>query len=137
MKVLISDKLHQNGIAVLEKQPNIEVVLRPGMTPEELKQEIKDADALIIRSGTKVTQEVMDAAPRLKVVGRAGTGLDNVDVPYASKRGIVVMNTPGGNTITTAEHAISLMLAGNHRFGAHRQRGGGTGPGPENAGPGL
>ncbi|MBW1990600.1 MAG: phosphoglycerate dehydrogenase [Deltaproteobacteria bacterium] len=111
MKVLISDKLHQNGIAVLEKQPNIEVVLRPGMTPEELKQEIKDADALIIRSGTKVTQEVMDAAPRLKVVGRAGTGLDNVDVPYASKRGIVVMNTPGGNTITTAEHAISLMLA--------------------------
>ena len=111
MKVLISDNLHAAGIAVLEAQPNIEVVNRPGLAPAELKEAIKDADALVIRSGTKVTAELIAAAPRLKVVGRAGTGLDNVDIPAASKRGIVVMNTPGGNTITTAEHALSLMMA--------------------------
>jgi D-3-phosphoglycerate dehydrogenase len=111
MKVLISDNLHKDGIAIFEQHPNIDVVARPGMSPEELREQIKDADALAIRSATKVTAELIDAAPRLKVVGRAGTGLDNVDIAYASKKGIVVMNTPGGNTITTAEHAISLMLS--------------------------
>ena len=111
MKVLISDNLHQAGIDILKSHPNIDVVVRPGMKPEELLAEIKDADALVIRSATKVTAELIAAAPRLKVVGRAGTGLDNVDIPAASKRGIVVMNTPGGNTITTAEHALSLMMA--------------------------
>jgi D-3-phosphoglycerate dehydrogenase len=111
MKVLISDNLHSAGVALLEQHPNIEVEVRPGLPPEELKQAIKDADALIIRSATKVSAELLEAAPRLKVVGRAGTGLDNVDIAAASKRGIVVMNTPGGNTITTAEHAISLLLA--------------------------
>ena len=111
MKVLISDNLHAAGVAVLEAQPNIEVVNKPGMKPEELKEAIKDADALVIRSATKVTAELLAGAPRLKVVGRAGTGLDNVDIPEASKRGVVVMNTPGGNTITTAEHALSLMMA--------------------------
>ena len=111
MKVLISDNLHQDGVAVLEAQPNIEVVNKPGMKPEELQEAIKDADALVIRSATKVTPELMAHAPRLKVVGRAGTGLDNVDIPEASKRGVVVMNTPGGNTITTGEHALSLMMA--------------------------
>jgi D-3-phosphoglycerate dehydrogenase / 2-oxoglutarate reductase len=111
MKVLISDNLHEKGIAVLESHPNIEVINRPGMKAEELMEVIKDVDALVIRSATKVTAEVIAAAPRLKVVGRAGTGLDNVDIPAASKRGIVVMNTPGGNTITTAEHAVSLMMA--------------------------
>ena len=111
MKVLISDNLHQAGIDILKSHPNIEVVARPGMKPEELLAEIKDADALVIRSATKVTADLIAASPRLKVVGRAGTGLDNVDIPAASKRGIVVMNTPGGNTITTAEHALSLMMA--------------------------
>jgi D-3-phosphoglycerate dehydrogenase len=111
MKVLISDNLHPAGVAVLEAQPNIEVVNRPGLKPEELKEIIKDVDALVIRSATKVTAEILDAAHRLKVVGRAGTGLDNVDIPAASKRGVVVMNTPGGNTITTGEHALSLMMA--------------------------
>ena len=111
MKVLISDNLHQAGIDILKSHPNIDVVARPGMKPEELLAEIKDADALVIRSATKVTAELIAASPRLKVVGRAGTGLDNVDIPAASKRGIVVMNTPGGNTITTAEHALSLMMA--------------------------
>src|SRR5271157_1796086 len=111
MKVLISDNLNAAGVAVLEAQPNIEVINRPGMKPEELKEVIKDVDALVIRSATKVTAELLNAAPRLKVVGRAGTGLDNVDIPEASKHGVVVMNTPGGNTITTAEHALSLMMA--------------------------
>jgi D-3-phosphoglycerate dehydrogenase len=111
MKVLISDDMHPAGIAVLETHPNIEVEVRPGLKPEELKKVIQDADALAIRSATKVTADLINAAPRLKVVGRAGTGLDNVDIAAASKRGIVVMNTPGGNTITTAEHAISLMVA--------------------------
>lgn len=111
MKVLISDNLHADGIAILEAHPNIEVEVRPGLSPAELLAVIKDADALAIRSATRVTAELINAAPRLKVVGRAGTGLDNVDIAAASKRGIVVMNTPGGNTITTAEHAISLLLA--------------------------
>ena len=101
----------QPGVAVLEAQPNIEVINRPGMKPEELKEVIKDVDALVIRSATKVTAELLNGAPRLKVVGRAGTGLDNVDIPEASKHGVVVMNTPGGNTITTGEHALSLMMA--------------------------
>jgi D-3-phosphoglycerate dehydrogenase len=111
MKVLISDNLHQAGITLLEQHPNIEVDLRPGLKPQELLEAVKDADALAIRSGTKVTNQVINAAQRLKVIGRAGSGLDNVDIPAATKRGIVVMNTPGGNTITTAEHAISLLLA--------------------------
>jgi D-3-phosphoglycerate dehydrogenase len=111
MKVLISDNLHKAGVDILAQHPNIEVDFRPGLSPEELSEAIKDADGLAIRSATKVTAELINQAPRLKVVGRAGTGLDNVDIPAASKKGIVVMNTPGGNTITTAEHAISLMLA--------------------------
>ncbi len=111
MKVLISDNLHQAGVDILKQHPNIEVDFRPGLSPEELQAAIQEADGLAIRSATKVTVDLINNAPRLKVIGRAGTGLDNVDIPAASKRGIVVMNTPGGNTITTAEHALSLMLA--------------------------
>lgn len=111
MKVLISDNLHPAGVEIFEKAPNIEVVNRPGMSPEELMEMIQDADALVIRSATKVTAQVLSVANRLKVIGRAGTGLDNVDIPEATRRGIVVMNTPGGNSITTAEHTISMMLA--------------------------
>ncbi|OPX20138.1 MAG: phosphoglycerate dehydrogenase [Desulfobacca sp. 4484_104] len=111
MKVLISDDLHPAGIAVLENTPNIEVVVQVGMDPAELMEAIQDVEGLIIRSATKVTDKVIEASNRLKVVGRAGTGLDNVDIGAATKRGIVVMNTPGGNSITTAEHAISLLLA--------------------------
>ncbi|MGQ9922003.1 MAG: phosphoglycerate dehydrogenase [Desulfobacca sp.] len=111
MKVLISDNLHPKGVAIFEAAPNIEVINRPGMPPEEFLEMVQDVDGLVIRSATKVTAKVLEVATRLKVVGRAGTGLDNVDIPEATKRGIVVMNTPGGNTITTAEHAISMMLA--------------------------
>ncbi|MBM4269763.1 MAG: phosphoglycerate dehydrogenase [Deltaproteobacteria bacterium] len=111
MRVLVSDKLAPEGLERLEKEPGIEVDHRPGLSPDELKAIIGGYDALIIRSGTKVTADVIAVADRLKVVGRAGTGVDNVDVPAATRRGIVVMNTPGGNNITTAEHAVSMALA--------------------------
>ena len=111
MKVLISDNLHAKGVAIFEAAPNIEVINRPGMPPEEFMEVVQDVEGLVIRSATKVTDKVLEVATRLKVVGRAGTGLDNVNIPEATKRGVVVMNTPGGNTVTTGEHAISMMLA--------------------------
>ena len=110
-KVLISDTLSKEGIEILKKAPGIEADVMTNLTKEELKGVIKDYDGLVIRSATKVTAEIIDAAAKLKVIGRAGIGLDNVDAAAASKRGIVVMNTPGGNTITTAEHAIAMMLS--------------------------
>ena len=111
MKVLVSDKLGEAGIKLFEEAEGIDVDVNTGLEPEELKKIIGDYDALVIRSATKVTKELMDAAPNLKVVGRAGIGLDNVEIPEATKRGVVVMNTPGGNVVTTAEHAISMMLS--------------------------
>ncbi|MGO9613622.1 MAG: phosphoglycerate dehydrogenase [Dissulfurispiraceae bacterium] len=110
MKVLVSDNISSNGIDIL-KEAGLEVDVRVGLKPEELKDIISDYGALIIRSATKVTAEIIEAATNLKVIGRAGSGLDNVDKSTASKRGIVVMNTPGGNTITTAEHTIAMMFA--------------------------
>ena len=111
MKVLVSDNLGEAGIKMFENEEGIEVDVKTGLPPEELKSIIGDYDALVIRSATKVTQDLLEAATRLKVVGRAGIGLDNVDIPAATKRGIVVMNTPGGNIITTAEHAIAMILS--------------------------
>jgi D-3-phosphoglycerate dehydrogenase len=110
MKVLISDNISPKCIDILKKS-GLEVDVKTGMKPEELKARIGDYHGLIIRSATKVTSAVIDAATNLKVIGRAGSGLDNVDRTAATKKGIVVMNTPGGNTITTAEHTISLMLS--------------------------
>ena len=110
-RVLVSDPLDQQGVDVFRSHPEIELDLKPGMPAAELKKVIGGYDALVIRSGTKVTGEVLAEPGRLRVIGRAGIGVDNVDVPTATKRGIVVMNTPGGNNVTTAEHAITLMLA--------------------------
>jgi D-3-phosphoglycerate dehydrogenase len=110
-RVLISDTLSAEGVEIFKNTPGIEVDVQTNLTPDELKGIIKEYDGLVIRSATKVTKEVIDRAENLKVVGRAGSGLDNVDIPAASKRGIVVMNTPGGNTITTAEHAIAHMVS--------------------------
>lgn len=110
-KVLVSDKLAAEGVAILKNTEGIEVDVITNLTHEELKGVIKEYDGLVIRSATKVTKEIIESAERLSVIGRAGAGVDNVDIAAASKRGIVVMNTPGGNTITTAEHAISLMLS--------------------------
>ncbi len=110
MKILISDKMDPRAAAIFRER-GLEVDERPGLSPDELKAIIGDYDGLAIRSATKVTRDLLDAASRLKVVGRAGIGVDNVDIPAASARGVVVMNTPFGNSITTAEHAIALMFA--------------------------
>ena len=109
-KVLIADKMDPKAAQIFRER-GVEVDEITGKTPEELKAIIGDYDGLAIRSSTKVTAAILDAAPRLKVVGRAGIGVDNVDIPAASQRGVVVMNTPFGNSITTAEHAIALMFA--------------------------
>jgi D-3-phosphoglycerate dehydrogenase len=111
LKVLVSDSLAEQGIEILQRAEGIEVDYAPGISPGELLERIEDAEGLVIRSGTKVTAEVLEAAPKLGVVGRAGIGVDNVDVSAATARGIVVMNTPGGNTITTAEHAVALLVS--------------------------
>jgi D-3-phosphoglycerate dehydrogenase len=111
MKVLVSDNLGQIGIQMFQEAGGIDVDVKTGLAPEELKGIINQYDALVIRSATKVTEDLLEAAGKLKVVGRAGIGLDNVDIPAATKRGVVVMNTPTGNVITTAEHAIAMMLA--------------------------
>ena len=110
VKVLISDKLSPASVDIFRSR-GIEVDLKPGLTQAELRAIIGEYDGLAIRSATKVTKELLDAAPALKVVGRAGIGVDNVDVKSATARGVVVMNTPLGNTITTAEHAIAMMFA--------------------------
>jgi D-3-phosphoglycerate dehydrogenase len=115
-RVLISDNLSPEGLEILKSTEGIEVDFHTKMSADELKQVIGNYDALIIRSATKVTPEIIDIASRLKVIGRAGIGLDNVDIPAASKRGIVVMNTPGGNSVTTAEHAIAMMLSLNRKI---------------------
>ncbi|HEY5667425.1 MAG TPA: phosphoglycerate dehydrogenase [Gammaproteobacteria bacterium] len=109
-RVLISDSMSSQAVAVFEER-GVDVVQSSKLSPEELNDMIGDFDGLALRSATKVTAELLEHADRLKVVGRAGIGVDNVDVPACTKRGIVVMNTPLGNAITTAEHAMAMMLA--------------------------
>ncbi len=109
-KVLISDKLSPAAVEIFRSR-GIEADVRHGLSPAELRGIIGDYDGLAVRSATKVTRELLDAAGNLKVVGRAGIGVDNIDVKSATARGVVVMNTPHGNTITTAEHAIAMMFA--------------------------
>lgn len=111
MKVLVSDNLSSVGIDILKNTKGLEVDVKIGLSKDELIKIIGEYDGLAVRSETKVTKEVLDAAKKLKVVGRAGIGVDNVDVNEATKNGVVVMNTPGGNTVTTGEHAISMMLS--------------------------
>ncbi len=114
-KILVSDSLSKQGIEILQKA-GFTVDVKTKMPKEELLKEIKHYDGLIIRSATKVTAEVISAADRLKVVGRAGSGLDNVDTAAATRRGVVVMNTPGGNTVTTAEHTMSMICSMTRRI---------------------
>ncbi|MDE2466108.1 MAG: phosphoglycerate dehydrogenase [Alphaproteobacteria bacterium] len=109
-KVLISDKLSPAAVAIF-KQRGIEADVKTGLSKEELIAIIGEYDGLAIRSATKVTADVLKAAKNLKVVGRAGIGVDNVDIPAATAAGVIVMNTPFGNSITTAEHAIAMMMA--------------------------
>ncbi len=109
-KVLISDALSPAAVQIF-KDRGVEVDVKPGLSKDELLAVIGQYDGLAIRSNTKVTAEVLKAATNLKVVGRAGIGVDNVDIPAATARGVIVMNTPFGNSITTAEHAIALIFA--------------------------
>ena len=111
MKVLVADDLSPQGLEILRQADGIEVEVKTGLRPEELKEIIGRYEALIVRSSTKVTAEVIERAERLKVIGRAGTGVDNIDVEAATKKGIVVMNTPGGNAMAAAEHTLALLLA--------------------------
>ena len=110
MNILVSDSLSPRGVEVLERA-GFSVSVKTKLSKEELLQEIPNYEALIVRSATKVTKEVIEAGGRLRIIGRAGTGLDNVDSEAATRRGIVVMNTPGGNTITTAEHTMSMIAS--------------------------
>lgn len=110
-KILVSDPLAEAGIEKLMAVPEFEVEVNTSLTPEELREVVKECDALVIRSSTKVTRDIIEAGDRLKVIARAGIGLDNVDIDAATRKGIVVMNTPEGNVITTAEHTIALLLA--------------------------
>lgn len=111
MKILISDQLSEEGLKILKDVKEFQVDVKTDLKPEDLKEIIKDYDALIVRSATKVTKDIISQAQKLKVIGRAGVGLDNVDLEAATGKGIIVMNTPAGNTISTAEHTMSMILA--------------------------
>src|SRR5690349_4132144 len=110
LKVLIADSISQRGVEVLSRDGAIEVVVKTGLSESQLVDFVPVFAALIVRSQTKVTAKILDAAKKLRVVGRAGVGVDNVDVETATRRGVVVLNAPGGNTVSTAEHAFSLLL---------------------------
>jgi D-3-phosphoglycerate dehydrogenase len=108
-KVLVSDPIDQIGIDILSQVAQVDV--KTGLPPEEIIKIIPEYEALMLRSGTKVTKEIIEAGTQLKIIGRAGVGVDNIDVPTATRQGIVVVNSPEGNTIAAAEHAIAMMLA--------------------------
>jgi D-3-phosphoglycerate dehydrogenase len=111
IKVLVTDKLAQEGIDLLNSQEGVEAVIKTGIGEDELRDIIGEHDGLIIRSGTKVTARVLSNPGKLKGIARAGVGVDNIDVPEATRKGILVMNTPGGNTLSAAEHTMALILA--------------------------
>src|SRR2546425_513891 len=111
MRILISDDLSPEAKAILERIPAAQVDVRVGLKPQELREIIGGYEALAVRSATKVTKEVLDSAQKLRVIGRAGTGVDNIDLGAASRRGVVVMNAPGGNSVSVAEHTVALLLA--------------------------
>lgn len=119
-RVLVSDEISPSGLAMLEETAGIEVVNKPSLPKdgvEALRAELLQSDAVLIRSGTKLTPEVLDGQERLKLVVRAGVGVDNVNLPAATKNGVIVMNTPDGNTISTAEHTVAMMMALSRNIG--------------------
>src|SRR5436853_4522142 len=109
-RVFISDKLGANGLELLKKS-GLEVDSRPGLKDKALLEAMQAADGMVVRSETKVTAELLEHPGKLRAIVRAGVGVDNIDVAAATRRGIVVMNTPGGNTVSTAEHTITLLMA--------------------------
>ena len=110
-KILISDPLSEEGLKILKEVKEFQVDVKTDLKPDMLKGAIGEYDALIVRSATKATKDVIDAGARLKVIGRAGVGLDNVDLEAATQKGVIVMNTPAGNTVSTAEHTMSMILS--------------------------
>jgi D-3-phosphoglycerate dehydrogenase len=111
MKILVTDSLAPEGLAVFKNAEGFEVDVKLGLKPDELKRICAEYDGWVIRSGTRITAELIEAAKKLKVIGRAGVGFENIDADAATQRGIVVMNTPGGNNVTTGEHTVALMMA--------------------------
>lgn len=111
IKILVSDQLSEEGLRILREVKEFQVDVKTELKPETLKEIIKDYDGLVVRSATKVSGDIINSAARLKVIGRAGVGLDNVNLDAATQKGIIVMNTPAGNTISTAEHTMSMILA--------------------------
>ncbi len=110
IKIFVADDVNEDKLAPL-KDAGFVVEKQTKLSPEELAVKLKDFDGVIVRSATKITADIMDAAEKLRVIGRAGVGVDNIDVKAATQRGIVVMNAPDGNTITTAEHTIALLVS--------------------------
>ena len=111
MKILISDKFPAEGLKLFEEAGDFQVDYQPGLSTDELLQAVQDVDALVVRSGTQITEEVFAVARNLKAIGRAGVGTDNIDLEAANRKGVVVMHTPFGSTTTTAEHTIALLMA--------------------------
>src|SRR5580765_6133582 len=111
MKIVVADELPASALELIRAEAGWVLDARSGRTPEALAADLADADALLVRSATKVDARLMDAAPGLRVIARAGTGVDNIDVAAASHRGVLVVNAPGANSISVAEHACALMLA--------------------------
>ena len=111
LRILVLDGLHPAGMDLLRREPGFDVIARRALSPADLPAAVSDADALLVRSATKVSEAVMAAAPRLKVIGRPGAGVDNIDVAAADRRGIAVLSTPGANAEATAEHTIALLFA--------------------------
>src|SRR5919202_1043042 len=110
IKIFVADDVNEGGLAPL-REAGFEVEKRTGLKGDELAEAAASADGLVVRSETKVTAQLLDAAARLRVIGRAGVGVDNIDVAAATQRGVVVLNAPDGNTMTTAEHTLALLLA--------------------------
>jgi phosphoglycerate dehydrogenase-like enzyme len=110
-KVLVSDSMSDVGLAALRAAPNVAVDLQTGLSPERLLEIIPHYDALLVRSATRVTAEVLRAGTRLRVVGRAGVGVDNIDVEAATQAGVVVVNAPTGNVVAAAEHTVAMLMA--------------------------
>jgi len=111
MKVLIADSLSDQGLEILKKETSLEVHQKQGLSASDLKKIIGTYDVIALRSGTKITQDILDHAHNLKLIVRAGIGVDNIDLKAATQKGIIVENTPGGNIVTTAEHALALLFA--------------------------
>ncbi len=110
-RVLIADDLSKRAVEILSAHPEISVEVKVGLKGGDLAAAVKGVHAIAVRSATKITAEVVEAADQLKIVGRAGAGVDTIDVPACSKKGVLVVNTPGGNSITTAEHALFLLFS--------------------------